>query len=70
MFVSMLWLCFQVTLLYNLKSQSMSISDYLLEPWARVMSAFLVITPLLCIPLYILVSVYKVGNCVCVCVLV
>ncbi|XP_067110331.1 sodium- and chloride-dependent betaine transporter-like [Osmerus mordax] len=50
-----------VTLLYDLKTITpiKYISDYQLEPWARVMSAFLVITPLLCIPVYILVSVFK-----------
>lgn len=54
-------------MLYNLaEGKSIKVYGYLPGAWASVVGSLLIITPLMCIPVFLFISLYKVGATICI----
>lgn len=54
-------------MLYNLaQAQSIKVYGYLPGPWASVVGSLLIITPLMCIPVFLFILLCKVGVTICI----
>lgn len=54
-------------MLYNLaQGQSIMVYGYLPGAWAGVVGSLLIITPLMCIPVFLFISLCKVGATICI----
>lgn len=53
-------------LYYLAQGQSIMVYGYLPGAWASVVSSLLIITPLMCVPVFVFISLCKVGASICI----